>query len=117
MERRNIKKNWVEQKGNRATLSLETRIIKVDAVKLGEANVHNLVDNLEEHNTREGHILFFVFLVVGMTLQLTGNTLCVLAGNLLCVSTCGLICIWVCISAVFSHNESKSLSGNPELLE
>ncbi len=117
MEHQDIKKNWAEQKGNRAKLSLETRIIKVDAAKLGETNVHNLMDNLEEHNTREGHILFFVFLVIGMTLQLTGNTLCVLAGNILCISACGLICIWVCISAIFSHDESKSLSGNPELLE
>jgi len=117
MERRDIEKNWTEKKGNRAKLSLETRMIEVDASKLDEAKVHNLMGNMEEQNTREGHILFFVFLVVGMTLQLTGNTLCVLAGNLLCVLTCGLICIWVCISAVFSHLESRSLSGNPEFLE
>ena len=80
-------------------------MIEIDAAKLDEMNVHNLMDNMEEYNTREGHILFFVFLVIGMTLQLTGNTLCVMAGNLFCVLICGLICIWVCISAVFSHNE------------
>ena len=105
MEHQNIKKNWAEKKGNHTTLALETMMIEVDAAKLDEMNAHNLTGNMEEHNTREGHILFFVFLVIGMTLQLTGNTLCVMAGNLFCVLICGLICIWVCISALFSHNE------------
>ena len=117
MEYQNIKKNRSEKKDNHATLSLETIMIEVEATKLDEANVHNLMSNLEEHNTKEGHILFFVFLVIGMTLQLTGNTLCVLTGTLLCVSACGLICVWVCISAVFSHKESRSLSVTPEFLE
>ena len=117
MEHRNIKKNWTEKKGNRATLPIETRLIEVNATKPDETNLHNLMGNLKEHNTQEGHIPFLVSLVIGMTLQLTGNTLCVLAGTLLCVLTCGLICIWVCISAVFSHNESRSLSGTPEFLE
>jgi hypothetical protein len=117
MEHRNIKKNWTEKKGNRAILPIETRMIEVDASEPDEANMHNLMGNLEEHNTQKGHIPFLVFLVIGMILQLTGNTFCVMAGTLICVSACGLICIWVCISAVLSHNESRSLSETPEFPE
>ena len=117
MEHRNIKKNRSEKKGNPATLSLESIMIEVDATELREANVHNLMDNMEEHNTRGGPIHFLLALVLGMIFQLTGNTFCIMAGTLLCVSACGLICIWVCISAAFSRNESRSLSGNPEFLE
>lgn len=114
MEQRCIKKKWTQKKSNRATLPIETKMIEVDAIKPEDANGHNLMGNLEEHNTEKRHIPFFIFLVIGMILQMTGNTFCVLAGTLVCVSACWLICIWVCISALFSHNEPKSLSETPK---
>lgn len=114
MEQRCIKKKWTQKKANRATLPIETKMIEVDAIKPEDANVHNSMGNLEERNTQERYTPFFIFLIIGMILQITGNTFCVLVGTLVCVSACWFICIWVCISAVFSHKEPKSLSETPE---
>lgn len=113
MKQRYIKKKRTEKKGNHATMPINIKMTEAGIIKPEEANVDNLIGNLEEHNTQKGYIPFLIFLVIGMILQLTSNTFCVLAGTLVCVSVCGLICIWVCVSAVFSHSESDSLSGTP----
>lgn len=114
MSQQRITRNWTE-KGNHATIPIDIRLVEASTIKPKEATVDNLMGNLDEQNTQKGHIPFLILLVIGMILQITGSTFCVLAGTLVCVSVCGLICVWVCFSAVFSRKESNSLSGTHEL--
>jgi hypothetical protein len=114
MNRQRITRNWTE-KGNHTTMPIAIRLVEASTIKPEEANVDNLMGNLDEHNAQKGYIHFLLPLVIGMILQVTDSTFCVLAGTLVCVSVCGLICFRVCFSAVFSRKKSNSLSGTPEL--
>ena len=95
-------------------MPIDIRIIEAGTTKSEEA--HSM-GNLEEHNTEKGHILFLIFLAIGMILQLTGNNYCILTGTVVCVSTCGFICSWIFFSAVRLHNEPNSFSRTPDVSE
>jgi hypothetical protein len=114
MSQQCITKNHTE-KAYSTTMPIDKRLVESSTIKPEETNVDNLMGNLDEHNDQKGYIHFLLPLVIGMILQVTGNTFCVLAGTLVCVSVCGLICLWVCFSAVFLRKESNSLSRTPEL--
>jgi nitrate/nitrite transporter NarK len=109
MNQQRITRNWTE-KGSYTTMPIDIRLVEASTIKPEEANIGDLMGNLDEHNAQKGYIHFLLPLVIGMILQVTGSTFCVLAGTLVCVSVCGLICFWVCYSAVFSRKESNSLS-------
>jgi hypothetical protein len=110
MEQQYIKK-WTEKKGNPATTAIETRTVEAGTIKPEAATLGDFMGTSEEYNSQKGYtaFAFLIFLVIGMLLQLTGNAYCILSGTLVCVSVFGSVCIWICVSAVFSENESDSL--------
>ena len=111
MKRRCVKKDLAVKKTNRATTPIYIRTTETVTIKPAETNMDNSTSNLDGDNNQKGHILFLIFLAIGMILQLTGNNYCVLTGTVVCVSACGFICSWVFFSAVLVYNDSKSLSA------
>lgn len=113
MEQLHANKNNSEKKGSYLIPAIYSNIVEAEIVVPERANADNLAENSEVNNTKQIHIPFFIFLVIGILLQLTGNAFCVQVGTLVCVSACGLICISVLISAAFSRRKLDSPERTP----
>ena len=113
MEQLHANKNNSEKKGSHLMSAICSNIVEAEIIVPERASADSLAENSELNNTKQIHIPFFIFLVIGILLQLTGNTFCVQVGTLVCFSVCGLICISVLISAVFSRSKLDSPAGTP----